>query len=90
VEASTIGSVVLASLMLKIGSYGLMRFVVGFFNYEVQRYLSVLELFIVLSLVYSTFAAAVQVDLKRVVAYSSVAHMSFSTLGIFALDDYGK
>ncbi|MEL6984154.1 MAG: NADH-quinone oxidoreductase subunit M, partial [Actinomycetota bacterium] len=88
-EAPTAGSVILAGVMLKLGTYGLLRFGVYLFP-EVVRDLAPLFLTLgVIGIVYGAAVATMQSDLKRLVAYSSVAHMGFIVLGIFALNSQG-
>jgi NADH-quinone oxidoreductase subunit M len=89
VEAPTAGSVILAGVLLKLGGYGLIRFNVPLFPDAAQ---AVAPLIIVLSLigiVYGAIVALVQPDLKKLVAYSSVSHMGFVTLGIFIFTEQG-
>jgi NADH-quinone oxidoreductase subunit M len=84
-QAPTAGSVVLAGVMLKLGTYGLLRFCIGLFP-EASHYFGPLMVTLaVIGIVYGAICAAMQTDLKRLVAYSSVAHMGFIVLGIFAL-----
>jgi NADH-quinone oxidoreductase subunit M len=84
-QAPTAGSVVLAGVMLKLGTYGLLRFCIGLFP-EASHYFGPLMVTLaVIGIVYGAICAAMQRDLKRLVAYSSVAHMGFIVLGIFAL-----
>ncbi|MDH3296459.1 MAG: NADH-quinone oxidoreductase subunit M, partial [Acidimicrobiia bacterium] len=88
-EAPTAGSVILAGVMLKLGTYGLLRFGLYLFP-EVVRDLAPLFLTLgVVGIVYGAAVATMQKDLKRLVAYSSVAHMGFIVLGIFALNTQG-
>ncbi len=88
-EAPTAGSVILAGVMLKLGTYGLLRFGLYLFP-EVTRDLAPLFLTLgVVGIVYGAAVATMQTDLKRLVAYSSVAHMGFIVLGIFALNTQG-
>src|SRR5687767_10161723 len=87
VEAPTAGSVMLASVMLKIGTYGFLRFAVPFFP-EVALSEPVATLIVVLAVIgviYGALVAMVQPDFKKLVAYSSVSHLGFVMLGIFAL-----
>ena len=88
-EAPTAGSVILAGVMLKLGTYGLIRFGLYLFP-DVVRDLAPLFLTLgVIGIVYGAAVATMQSDLKRLVAYSSVAHMGFIVLGIFALNSQG-
>ncbi len=91
VEAPTAGSVILAGVLLKMGTYGLIRFSLPFFP-EVVHYPKVRLTMIVLSLIgiiYGALVSLVQKDMKKLVAYSSVSHLGFCTLGIFALNGPG-
>jgi len=87
VEAPTAGSVILAGVLLKMGTYGFLRFAMPFFSYAATSDL-VVNTIIVLSLIgitYGAWVAAVQPDAKKLVAYTSVAHLGFVMLGLFAL-----
>jgi NADH-quinone oxidoreductase subunit M len=87
VEAPTPGSVVLAAVLLKMGTYGLLRFALPFFP-EAATHPSVTLLMLtlgVVGIVYAAWVAAVQPDAKKLVAYTSVAHMGFVVIGTFAL-----
>jgi NADH-quinone oxidoreductase subunit M len=91
VEAPTAGSVILAGVLLKMGTYGLIRFSLPFFPTVVQ-YPSVRAWMIGLSIVgiiYGALVSLMQKDMKKLVAYSSVSHLGFCTLGIFALNGPG-
>lgn len=84
VEASTVGSVILAALILKLGSYGFLRFLIPLFqgNSAYYRwYPAALTLFIV-SMLFAAFSALVQTDLKRIIAYSSIEHINLSLIGL--------
>lgn len=83
-EAPTAGSVILASVLLKMGTYGLIRFNLGFFNAASINYADIMALLAVVGIIWGGLAAMVQKDMKRLVAYSSVAHMGFIVLGIFS------
>ncbi len=87
VEAPTPGSVVLAAVLLKMGTYGFLRFVLPFFP-EASAHPTVVLVMLtlgVIGIIYAALVAAVQPDAKKLVAYTSVAHMGFVILGIFAL-----
>jgi len=87
VEAPTAGSVILAGVMLKMGTYGFLRFAMPMFAYAASSP-AVVGTFMVLSLVgilYGAWVAAVQPDVKKLVAYTSIAHLGFVMMGLFAL-----
>ena len=89
-EATAVGSVILAGLVLKIGTYGIIRFLVPFYLLITETYVfTFLTIFSLLSAVYATLMTFAQVDFKRIIAYSSVAHLSFSVLGVFNLTKTG-
>jgi NADH-quinone oxidoreductase subunit M len=88
-QAPTAGSVILAGVMLKIGTYGLVRFGLYLFP-EASVYFAPLMVTLgVIGIIYGAIAATMQTDLKRLVAYSSVAHLGFIVIGIFALNTQG-
>lgn len=90
VEASTPVSIILAALMLKLGGYGLIKFMLPMFTSETHKLLGFSALILcVFGCIYSSISALRQVDLKRYVAFSSVAHMSFATAGIFTFTEIG-
>ena len=91
VEAPTPGSVVLAAVLLKMGTYGFVRFLLPFFPVAAQHP-SVVTLMLtlgVIGIIYAAWVAAVQPDAKKLVAYTSVAHMGFVVIGVFALNVNG-
>ena len=88
-DAPTAGSVVLAGVMLKMGAYGFLRFAVPFFPRAAVDMAPVLLVAAVIGIIYGAIVAAVQPNLKRIVAYSSVAHLGFVVLGIFAFTRQG-
>jgi NADH-quinone oxidoreductase subunit M len=88
-EAPTVGSVILAAVMLKIGGYGFLRFSIPFFGeaaVTIAPYILVLG---VIGVLYGALVALVQSDIKKLVAYSSVAHLGFVAIGVFALNTTG-
>jgi len=90
VEASTSTSILLAALMLKLGGYGILKYMLPFFPASVLIFFKPFAVFLsLLGLIYGSFAALRQIDLKRQIAFSSVSHMSFVTLGIFSYTEVG-
>ncbi|MFB3812719.1 MAG: NuoM family protein [Terriglobales bacterium] len=91
VEAPTAGSVILAGVLLKMGTYGLVRFSLPFFptismDSQVRGWIIVLS---IIGIIYGALVSLMQKDMKKLVAYSSVSHLGFCTLGIFALNPAG-
>lgn len=84
VEAPTGGSVILAGVLLKMGTYGLVRFCLPFFPNAAQEYALLFAILAVIGIIYGALVSRVQVDAKKLVAYSSVSHLGFVVLGIFA------
>ena len=89
VEAPTAGSVLLAGVLLKLGTYGLLRFNLTLFPEATVTLVPVLAVLAVVGIIYGAVVAIVQPDLKKLVAYSSVSHLGFVVLGIFALTSAG-
>jgi NADH-quinone oxidoreductase subunit M len=85
-EAPTAGSVVLAAIMLKMGTYGLVRFCLPFFPNATEAFAPWMGALAVIGIIYGALVAMVQKDVKKLVAYSSVSHLGFVVLGIFALN----
>lgn len=88
-EAPTPGSVILAGILLKMGTYGLIRFNLELFTQASINYAPLISWFAVIGIIYGALVAAVQVDIKRLVAYSSVSHLGFVVLGIFSMTALG-
>ena len=86
VEAPTAGSIMLAGVLLKVGSYGLMRFNIGMTPLASASLFPLMATLAVIGIIYGALAALAQTDIKRLVAYSSVSHMGFIVLGMFALN----
>ena len=89
VEAPTAGSVILAAIMLKLGAYGLIRFAVPLFPDAAHTFGPAIIVLSLIAIIYGAIVALVQPDLKKLVAYSSVSHMGFVTLGIFVFNQQG-
>jgi NADH-quinone oxidoreductase subunit M len=84
VEAPTAGSVILAGVLLKMGTYGMLRFCLPLFPEAAHEFAPVICILAIIGIIYGALVAMVQPDLKKLVAYSSVAHLGFVVLGIFA------
>jgi NADH-quinone oxidoreductase subunit M len=84
VEAPTAGSVILAAILLKLGGYGFLRFSLPMFPEASAQFANVVFLLSVAAIIVTSLVALVQQDIKKLIAYSSVAHMGFVTMGIFA------
>src|SRR3984893_2642137 len=89
VEAPTAGSVILAAILLKMGGYGFLRFSLPMFPDASQNLAPLIYALSVIAIVYTSLVALVQEDMKKLIAYSSVAHMGFVTMGIFAVTAQG-
>jgi proton-translocating NADH-quinone oxidoreductase, chain M len=88
-EAPTAGSVILAAVMLKLGAYGFIRFALPLFPDAAVTFAPAIIVLSLIAIIYGAVVAMVQPDLKRLVAYSSVSHMGFVTLGIFVFTEQG-
>jgi NADH-quinone oxidoreductase subunit M len=89
VEAPTAGSVILAAILLKMGGYGFLRFSLPMFPDASQHLAPLVYALSVIAIIYTSLVALVQEDVKKLIAYSSVAHMGFVTMGIFAVTAQG-
>jgi NADH-quinone oxidoreductase subunit M len=89
VEAPTAGSVILAGILLKMGGYGFLRFSLPMFPLASEYFAPFVFTLSVVAIVYTSLVALMQEDIKKLIAYSSVAHMGFVTMGIFAMNPQG-
>jgi len=89
VQAPTAGSVVLAAILLKMGGYGFLRFSLPMFPVASDIFAPLVLWLSVIAIIYTSLVAMVQEDMKKLIAYSSVAHMGFVTMGIFAANQQG-
>ncbi len=89
VEAPTAGSVLLAGVLLKMGTYGLLRFNVGLFPAQSREHAPWIAILAIIGIIYGALVAMVQPNLKKLIAYSSVSHLGFVVLGIFTFTQAG-
>jgi NADH-quinone oxidoreductase subunit M len=89
VEAPTAGSVILAAILLKLGGYGFLRFSLPMFPQASVDFAPLIYVLSVVAIVYTSLVALMQEDVKKLIAYSSVAHMGFVTMGLFAVTTQG-
>ncbi len=89
VEAPTAGSVILAGVLLKMGGYGFLRFSIPMFPLATADFTWLIFTLSVIAIIYTSLVALMQEDMKKLIAYSSVAHMGFVTMGMFALNNFG-
>ena len=89
VEAPTAGSVILAAILLKMAGYGFLRFSLGLFPVASDYFTPLIFTLSIMAIIYTSLVALMQEDMKKLIAYSSVAHMGFVTLGIFSLTKQG-
>ena len=89
VEAPTAGSVILAAVLLKMAGYGFIRFSLGLFPVATDYFSSLIFFLSIIAIIYTSLVALAQEDMKKLIAYSSVAHMGFVSIGIFTLNQQG-
>ena len=89
VEAPTTGSVILAAILLKMAGYGFMRFSITLFPIASEYFTPLIFTLSIIAIIYTSLVALMQDDMKKLIAYSSVAHMGFVTIGIFSLTKQG-
>ncbi len=89
VEAPTAGSVILAGILLKMGGYGFLRFSLPMFATASEVFTPLMFFLSIVAIIYTSLVALAQEDIKKLIAYSSVAHMGFVTMGLFALNQQG-
>ncbi len=89
VQAPTAGSVLLAAILLKMAGYGFIRFSVGLFPVASEYFLPLIFTLSLIAIIYTSLVALMQEDMKKLIAYSSVAHMGFVTMGIFTMTPQG-
>jgi len=89
VEAPTAGSVILAAILLKMAGYGFLRFSIGMFPVASEYFTPLIFTLSIVAIIYTSLVALMQEDMKKLIAYSSVAHMGFVTLGIFTFTTQG-
>ncbi len=89
VEAPTAGSVILAGVLLKMGGYGFLRFSLPMLPLASEQFTPLVYALSVVAIIYTSLVALAQEDMKKLIAYSSVAHMGFVTIGIFSVTEHG-
>jgi len=89
VQAPTAGSVILAGILIKLGAYGFLRFSLPFFPEAARYFADFIFILSIVAIIYASLVALMQEDMKKMIAYSSVAHMGFVTMGIFSFTRQG-
>lgn len=85
-EASTIGSVILASIILKIGTYGIYRYIVETYTWENKYYIVIIGTISIITIIYGSIITLRETDIKRIIAYTSIIHMNYTTIGIIIIE----
>ena len=88
-RSPTAGSVLLAAILLKMAGYGFIRFSIGLFPVASEYFVPLVYVLSIIAIIYTSLVALMQDDMKKLIAYSSVAHMGFVTLGIFTMTQQG-
>ncbi len=89
VQAPTAGSVILAGILLKMGTYGFIRFAIPVFPHPTTQYADVFSVLALIGIIYGAMMALAQTDIKKLIAYSSISHLGFVMLGLFAFQAVG-
>ena len=89
VEASTTGSIILAGVLLKLGTYGMFRFLVPLFPFVTKFFSIFIFVLCIIGIIFISYTILNQIDLKKIIAYSSIVHMSFIIIGLFSFNYYG-
>jgi len=89
VEAPTAGSIILAGVLLKMGTYGFIRFCIPLFPEAAHEFATLISVLALIGIIYGALVSMVQTDMKKLVAYSSVSHLGFVMLGLFAFNMQG-
>ena len=89
VEAPTAGSIILAGVLLKMGVYGFIRFCIPLFPYAAREYAGIIVILAIIGIIYGALVSMMQTDMKKLVAFSSVSHLGFVMLGLFAFNMQG-
>jgi NADH-quinone oxidoreductase subunit M len=89
VEAPTVGSIILAAILLKLGGYGLLKFSINLFSQASIYFSPLVHLLSICGVIFASLSTLRQIDVKRIIAYSSIAHMNMAIIGLFVANTYG-